>query len=539
VSNAGDYACVVTGDCGTVTSNIASVNVTPATVISQQPTSVDVCEGSDVTFSVQASGSNISYQWQFNGNDIAGATNPTYTINNVSSSNAGDYVCVVTGDCGTVTSDVASLSTGSGVTINTQPVSGDYCEGSDVTLNISADGSNLTYQWQLNGSDIQGATSQSYTINNLNSNNTGDYTCVITSSCGTLTSNAAQIGLLNSVNITQQPQSQELCENSTFTVSVVADGSNLTYQWQFNGNDIQGANSSSYTATLTNNTQGNYTCVINSDCGNLTTDAANIIIDYPTITQQPQSVDKCESDDVIFTITSDGNNDSYQWKFNGNVISGATQAYLVINNVDANDAGDYSCEVSNSCNTSVSSDVATLTINNAPVVTSQPVDLTANVGDNVSFSVSATGTNLTYQWNKNGLALNNGGNISGVNTNTLTINNVTEGDYGNYDCDISGDCGNTSSNIAVLTVITSVDMLEKYGIVISPNPSNGAFTVKLNNSVAPLDVRVIDVNGKIIYNNHFENSQTNTIDLSSHSKGIYFIELEFDEQVVKAKLIFK
>src|SRR5207249_8649333 len=66
------------------------------------------------------------------------------------------------------------------------------------------------------------------------------------------------------------------------------------------------------------------------------------------------------------------------------------------------DAGSYDVVVSGTCSPSQTSSAATLTVNTAPNITSSPLDATKCVGDSVTFSVSATGTALHYQWRKGG-----------------------------------------------------------------------------------------------------------------------------------------
>jgi hypothetical protein len=67
--------------------------------------------GSDVTFSVTASGTNpLSYQWQRNGVNVAGGTGATLALANVQSANAGTYTCVVTNVAGSATSNSATLT---------------------------------------------------------------------------------------------------------------------------------------------------------------------------------------------------------------------------------------------------------------------------------------------------------------------------------------------------------------------------------------------------------------------------------------------
>jgi len=85
----------------------------------------------------------------------------------------------------------------------------------------------------------------------------------------------------------------------------------------------------------------------------------------------------------------------------------------------------------------------------APTITSQPTSESGCEHASASFSVSATGAGLTYQWRKNST------NLSGATSETLTLNNVVAGDAGLYDCVISNPCGSSvTSNVATLTVST-------------------------------------------------------------------------------------
>lgn len=82
----------------------------------------------------------------------------------------------------------------------------------------------------------------------------------------------------------------------------------------------------------------------------------------------------------------------------------------------------------------------------APVITANPTTQTVGAGGNVTFVTGATGTNLTYQWQKNDV------NITGATLSTYTINGLVSGDAGNYRNVVTNGCGSASTTEAVLTV---------------------------------------------------------------------------------------
>lgn len=109
-----------------------------------------------------------------------------------------------------------------------------------------------------------------------------------------------------------------------------------------------------------------------------------------------------------------------------------------------------------------------------PVITSQPQNQTVNQGGTATFSVSATGSGLSYQWKKGTTTLTDGGNISGATSATLTINNAQPADAGSYTVTVSNGGGNTPSDPASLTVRTAP--------VISSHPQNQAVAQGVNAS---------------------------------------------------------
>ncbi|MBK8609501.1 MAG: FG-GAP repeat protein [Chitinophagaceae bacterium] len=144
------YRLKVTCTTGPTTaySTIAIIAVNLPTTIAAQPVSQTVCNGSNVVFSVTASGTALTYQWRKNGINISGANAATYTISNVATADAGNYDVLVSGSCGNMTTASASLSvtaygTWLGAISNDWNTAGNWCGGiptssSDISISSSA-----------------------------------------------------------------------------------------------------------------------------------------------------------------------------------------------------------------------------------------------------------------------------------------------------------------------------------------------------------------------------------------------------------------
>ena len=143
---------------------------------------------------------------------------------------------------------------------------------------------------------------------------------------------------------------------------------------------------------------------------------------------------------------------TYQWLFNGtNAIDGATNSILELTNVLFSQSGTYFVVVTNSYG-SVTGLVATLTVED-PYINNQPYNQSVDAGDTVQFSVDASGTPpLSFQWLKDGVGLNDGGNISGAQTASLAVSSVLGVDAGGYSVVVNNAYGGVTSVVAVLTV---------------------------------------------------------------------------------------
>jgi hypothetical protein len=141
---------------------------------------------------------------------------------------------------------------------------------------------------------------------------------------------------------------------------------------------------------------------------------------------------------------------SYQWSFNGTPIPGATLPVLSLTNVGNAHVGDYTVLVSNATD-SVNSQVAALFLLGAPVISQDPEATTAYEGQSATFSVSADGSGLRYQW------MLNGSPISGATESSYTTPMLVSANSGAvYSVAVYNGAGLVTSAPAVLSVQVNV-----------------------------------------------------------------------------------
>jgi Immunoglobulin domain/Carboxypeptidase regulatory-like domain len=160
----------------------------------EQPTNQVAIQGSTVTFGGASSGPPpLIYQWYRNGQVVAGATNATLTITNVTISDAGDYVIVVNSGGGSLSSSAAWLTVLSPPTVVTPPQTSVVLLGSTGLLSVTAGGTPpFSYQWLHNGARITGATNSTFTVGGQFSD-TGTYQVIVSNAYGGITSVVATI----------------------------------------------------------------------------------------------------------------------------------------------------------------------------------------------------------------------------------------------------------------------------------------------------------------------------------------------------------
>jgi hypothetical protein len=245
-----------------------------------------------------------------------------------------------------------------------------------------------------------------------------------------------------------QPVSQSVFLGSNVTFLVLASGGNpLTYQWRKAGANISGATNTSHNiASAAVADAGNYDVVVVNPYGSVTSSVATLTVNTPvTFTLHPASQVVSLHGAVAFDSSAQSiPAATYQWQFNGEYIPGANGSSLVITNVGTNRLGDYSVVASNPYSI-VTSAVATLLM--SPSFQTPFVGTTAIWGKDATLSVLAQGSGqLTYQWFKDGVAINSGTNSS------LLFPSVLLTDGGLYSVVVTSTLGSVTNTPAQLVV---------------------------------------------------------------------------------------
>ncbi|HEY2952195.1 MAG TPA: immunoglobulin domain-containing protein, partial [Verrucomicrobiae bacterium] len=485
-SNAGNYQVKIANAIASMTSAVATLTVRIPPSITQPPVSLVVTQGVNATFSVTATGDpTLTYQWLFNGNAMAGASSPSFTVISAQAANAGNYQVQVANDAGLVTSAGATLTVRIPPALTQPPASLIVTQGANATFSVTASGdSPLTYQWLFNGSAIAGASSPSFTVTSAQAANAGNYQVQVANGVGSITSAVATLTVRIPPAITQQPVSLIVTQGGNATFSVTATGDpTLTFQWLFNGNAITGATGSSLSiGNAQTNHAGLYVVVVSNNSGSVTSAGATLtVLVPPFIVTQPVSLSLPAGATATFSVVAGGDAPlSLRWRFNGNPIAGATAGNLILNNVQTANEGAYDVVVFNNSG-SVTSLVATLRLAVPPSILTPPVSLVVTQGSTATLSVTAAGDQpLSYQWRFNGTTP-----LAGATNAVLTIPNVQPVHSGTYAVLVSNSVGAVTSAVATLTVLVPPTIIQGTLSLTVTQGNTAVFSVTASGVPAP------------------------------------------------------
>jgi hypothetical protein len=163
----------------------------------------------------------VTYQWQLNTTNIAGATNATLILTNIQAANAGTYTVTAFDANGSTSSSPAVLTILYPPSISVQPASQSTLPGSNVTFTVSANGNApLSYQWMFEGEALAGDTNAVLSLTNVQAATEGLYSVLVSNSIGSITSSNAVLQIIFPPTIAVQPISQAANSGSNITLTV-------------------------------------------------------------------------------------------------------------------------------------------------------------------------------------------------------------------------------------------------------------------------------------------------------------------------------
>lgn len=394
--------------------------------ITDQPDDRTICAGNATSFSVAANSNlSIQYQWQKNGINLSngghysGVTAPTLSVSNIDASDAANYRCVVSNGCTAVNSSSASLTVNQAPQFTDEPDNQTVCVGDSVMFSVTASGTpSVSYQWQKDGANLSngghysGVTTATLTVSSAGSADAANYRCVISNTCGMVTSMVASLNVTAPPQILDHPDDQVVCVGDPTNLSVIATGTApLQYQWKKNGANLtNGGHYSGVTtpalsiSNATGTDAGFYQCDVSNTCGLITSLGATVsVLPGPQITDQPDSLMVATGGTAMFSVVVDGAGAvSYQWRRDavpisdgpapgGGVISGATSAALMVTQVGCDDVGLYDVVVTDSCGATTSA-IAALDL----LASSCPPGGSPKAVD--TYQIAGAGTGTPWSW---------------------------------------------------------------------------------------------------------------------------------------------
>ena len=290
-------------------------------------------------------------------------------------------------------------------------------------------------------------------------------------------------------------------------INISVNGNFSAYQWSPNGETTNNID-----VTLQNNY---YVIVTDSDGCKTSSDTITVAIDPYILPKPPITangpVTFCEGDSVNLSVATGYSN--YGWSPNGETI----------NNIDISQTGFYSAEVTDADGCMGQSDtimVSVLINPPQPSVSQNGNKLTSTIGN-------------AYQWYLNSNI------VTGDTAQTLTIS-----DSGYYQVEVfhANGCSSISDSVYALPVGVDELGVGNWELEIFPNPNDGVFELRIQNSefrIQNFEIEVYNVLGERINLKLETQNSKLKVDISNQPEGIYFLSIHGENFSTARKVIYR
>jgi uncharacterized repeat protein (TIGR02543 family) len=341
----------------------------------------------------------------------------------------------------------AFADTNEPITIVTQPEDYTGPEGDVATFSVAAQGQSLSYQWQVfkagvwKNTSLAGNKTSSISVEVIQSRDNMQFRCVVTDAENNKAESKAatlHVGLgPEQLSILTQPEDFSGAIGDIATLSVVAQGEGLSYQWQvyksgvWKNTSLAGNKTSTMSVELLESRDGmQFRCVVtDADNESVASDPATISIAQPvslSIVTQPENYFGQIGDVCNLTVIAEGEGLTYQWQvyksgvWKNTSLAGNKSSTMSVELLESRDGMQFRCVITDKNNESVTTDSVSINIEQFDII-SEPEDFYGDLGDVAIFAVEATGKGLSYQWQvyKNGTWKNT--TIAGNKTSELSV----------------------------------------------------------------------------------------------------------------------
>ncbi len=524
------YTVTGTSAAGCVKTETVNLTVNPNLPLSTSisSSSTTICSGTSVNFfSTQTNaGTTPTYQWQLNGNNIAGATFATYGTNTLNNNDVVSLIMIANEVC---TTNSPAFSNSIAITVNPNlPLSTSIssssttiCSGTSVNFFSSQTnaGTTPTYQWQLNGNNIAGATFATYGTNTLNNNDVVSLIMTSSEVCAVNTpafsnSIAISVNPNNSLGLVSISSStnQVTCINNTIIPITYTTTGATNFNFLGLPAGINGSwNTNTISLTGTSSVSGVYIYTVNltGGCGLVSNSGTITINSSPVLSLTATSNTICYGANIILSVN--GAN-TYTWN----------PGLLLGTNVTVNPVINTTYTVTGiNLSGCVGSETISISVNSLPTVYAG-ANQTICGGQFVTLTGSGSAT--SYTWN-NGVV--NGTAFTPTNSNSYIVTGTDNNSCSNTDtvdvivnpiftltlsASTSSICLGTS---AILTANGANTYTWNPGLLSGSNPSvspisNTTYTVIGDNGTGCIRTETISIN-VIQLPNVIANSTSTTI----------------------------
>ena len=460
--DAGKYKVEIENTLAVVGSKTFNLDVLIPPRILQLPDDIYIETGRTQNLIIEASGTEkLSYEWFCNGKSIGKTSSGKLTLRKVTTDkDEGSYHVQVTNEAGIVNSESFEVTVLDPVLVDTPPQNKTAATGSSVTLEVAVSGGGeILYQWQKYDEEanlwltIEDEVSQSLTITEFATGDTGKYRALVSNPVSVAISKLAVLEKMMPPSIKKGPVSLGINQGKNFELKVQVNGSPpLLYKWQKNINEewvSQKAGTEAFMkiddAEISDG--GEFRVVASNDEGSITSDVVSVEVYHaPSLKNEITELELIEGtasqiDLEVEALDKNGNIVKCNWYKDGRLLrdgkglSGTKTPTVSITSVSLEDAGAYTCKLSNAVG-NLQIEPIKVSVFEKPRVTSEFRDLYSLSGENIKFVAEVTGGEpLQYQWFFEGEILAN------ESTMNFDIPNVDQDDDGTYVLKVSNAAG--------------------------------------------------------------------------------------------------